>query len=162
MEWNWLFALEFLLVIQPDSQLGPNRQWVLCQNFICQHIGKHRCQNGRQLRSHILEFQEIIRRPLQRLVNNRFRTDERTEKTRRNVRDGLCAAGFGSFTCHGGRGPDADWSFVWRATISKAAHEDGDISALAAAIGMQLVENDKVQTGCVLYDLGVETVLPRE
>ena len=111
----------------------PNRKRVLFQNLICQHIRKYRCQDRCKLRPHIVEFQQIIRRPSKRLVYDRFRPDGGPEKARRNVRHGLCAVGIGSFACHGGRGPDADWRLVRRAAIAKATNEDSDIGALATA-----------------------------
>ena len=72
------------------------------------------------------------------------------------------AVDIGSFAGHGGRGSDADRRLVWCAAVAKTTNEDGDIGALAAAIGVQFVENDEIQSVRILYNLGIELVLPRQ
>lgn len=132
------------------------------QNLICQLRWKYGCQGRRKLPPHVVELQPIIRRPSKRLVYDRFRPDGGPEKARRNIRPGLSAIDIGSFVCHGGRGSNADRCLVWCASVAKTTDEDRDTTALAAAIGVQFVKNDEIQSVRIHYNLGIELVLPRQ
>ena len=117
--------------------------------------GARAVELAHELRPHIVEFQPIICRTLKGLIDDRLRADGNSKKARCHISHCLRAAGIGPFTCHCGRGADADRRLFWRAAVANAANEDGNIGALAPAIGVQFVENDEVQAACVLHDLGI-------
>lgn len=87
-------------VFQADREFGPHCQRVASQNLICQHIRKRRCQDMRKLRPHVVEFQQVIRRPLKGLINDAFRPNGGSEKTRCDIRHGLRAVDIGTFARH--------------------------------------------------------------
>ena len=126
---------------------------------IDQSLGKAASDRFRQFRLDIRQAQPIVGRSAQGFVDNRVRSDLHTEQTRCRFGDCYCPAFAVAFVRHRGGRSYTDRRGVRRATIAQPSDQDSDIGALPASIGMQLVENDELETVGVRYHLTIDAVL---
>src|SRR6266404_4641840 len=97
---------------------------------------------------------------LETLVDDRIWRDWGTEQPRSDVGYSDSARLFASFACHGSGGANADRCLVPAKAVSYSPDQHGHVSALAASICVEFVQNEEIQALGVGDDGTIPLVLP--
>ena len=153
-------------ILQADPCLDPDRQIVVCQIVVRAPMADVIFQGSFDRRGESGEFAVPalgrVGHTAECFRNDRVRSDTGAEDFRGNSGHRGILFLRVAFARHGRGRAYADWGMLRIADSRlETTHQHRHIRALAATIGVQLIQYDKLQAAAVFDDLPIQIILPR-
>ena len=144
-----------------QRQFHPDGEWVVLKCLVIGPRVLFASDSCEQVMAYGVDITVCVCDPFQRFSDDLVLGDARAKQFAGDFCHDPVALRFTGCAGHGGRSTDAHQS-VGIQPFAQTAHQQGDIGALTAPVGMQFIQHQKLQPSAMLDDLPVSLRIARQ